>query len=134
MRAEFWYICTVDPDPPEIEILQQDGFLEVRFLGPFSVERFGKQVEQAVQACKDRNLTLLLLDYTPLTGIPTTLDRYQISVHGADAARNLHKLAGYATPEQMGEKFGALVARNRGLNVDVFTDRDEAIRWLLEPR
>jgi len=118
----------------DIEILPQEGFLEVRFLGAFTVPRFKGQVELAVRACKERASTLLLLDYTRLTGVPTTLERYEISTHGANAAKGLTKLAGYARPEQVGDKFGALVARNRGLNVDVFADRDEAVRWLLEPR
>ena len=43
----------------------------------------------------------------------------------------LNKVAGIATSEQRGDKFGAMVARNRGLNVDVFVDRAEAVRWLL---
>jgi len=117
----------------DVEILPQEGFLEVRFLGAFLVTRFKRQVELAVRACKDRRFTLLLLDYTKLTGVPTTLDRYEISTHGALAAKDLRKLAGFARPEQVGDKFGALVARNRGLNVDVFPDRDEAVRWLMEP-
>jgi hypothetical protein len=122
------------PENPgrEIEILPHKKFLEVRFLGAFQVPRFKRQVDLAVQACKERKLSLLLLDYTPLTGVPTTLDRYEISTHGAQAARGLTKLCGYARPEQVGDKFGALVARNRGLNVNVFPDRDEAVRWLLE--
>jgi len=116
----------------EIEILPQEGFLEVRFLGAFSVILFKRQVDLAVEACTDRGASLLLLDYTRLTGVPTTLDRYEISIHGAKAAKGLRKLSGFARPEQVGDKFGALVAQNRGLNVNVFADRDEAVRWLME--
>jgi hypothetical protein len=115
----------------DVEILPQEGYLEVRFLGAFSVSRFNGQVDLAVRACQERGLTLLLLDYTCLTPVPTTVERFEISVHGARAAATLRKLAGIATPEQRGDKFGAMVARNRGLNVDVFVDRSEAIQWLL---
>ncbi len=122
-----------DSSDPDIEVLPREGFLEARFLGAFSVIRFNRQVDLAVQACKERGISLLLIDYTPLSGVPTTLDRYEISTHGAQAAKSLTKLAGYARPEQVGDKFGAMVARNRGLNVDVFPTRDEALHWLLEP-
>lgn len=119
-----------DPDQ-DIEIFPQEGYLEVRFLGAFSTPRFNRQVDLAVRACLERGLKLLLLDYTPLAPVPTTVERFEISAHGAKACAALTKVAGYATPEQRGDKFGAMVARNRGLNVDVFTDRAEAVRWLL---
>ncbi len=88
-------------------------------------------MDLAVRACQERGLSLLLIDYTPLTPVPTTIERFEISAHGARACAALTKLAGIATPEQRGDKFGAMVARNRGLNVDVFVDRAEAIQWLL---
>ena len=116
----------------EIEIVPREGYLEVRFLGAFSVARFKSQVELAVRACDERSQTRVLLDYTPLSGVPTIVDRYEISAHGSAAAAHLQKVVGLATPEQMGDKFGALVARNRGLNVNVFTSRDEAVAWLLK--
>ena len=121
----------VDKSAKDVEIVPHEGFLEARFLGAFSVDRFKAQVEFAVGACTERGILLLLLDYTRLSPVPGTLERYEISTHGAEAARGLSKLAGLATKEQIGEKFGAMVARNRGLNVDVFTDRQEAVRWLL---
>lgn len=121
----------VDNLANEIEILPQDGYLEVRFLGAFSVATFNGKVDLAVRLCTDRKFTLLLLDYTRLSRVPTTLERYQISTHGAEAAKSLTKLAGLARADQMGEKFGTMVARNRGLNADVFTDRREALEWLL---
>jgi hypothetical protein len=120
----------LDPDK-DIQIFPQDGYLEVRFLGAFSTHRFNAQVDLAVRACQERGLSLLLLDYTPLTPVPTTVERFEISTHGARVCAVLTKVAGIATPEQRGDKFGAMVARNRGLNVDVFVDRAEAIQWLL---
>jgi len=115
----------------DIQVLPQEGYLEVRFLGTFSVDRFNRQVDLAVRACQERGLLLLLLDYTPLSPVPTTVERFEISAHGAKACAALTKVAGFSTPDQRGDKFGALVARNRGLNVDVFIDKAEAIQWLL---
>jgi hypothetical protein len=120
----------IEPDK-DIQIFPQQGYLEVRFLGAFAVPRFNRQVDLAVRACLERGLSLLLLDYTPLTPVPTTVERFEISTHGAKACAALTKVAGFATPAQRGDKFGAMVARNRGLNVDVFIDKAEAIQWLL---
>ena len=110
----------------DIRVFPQDGFLEVDFLGEFSVARFRAQLDAAVRACAEHGARRLFIDYSRLAPIPGTLERYEISSYGA-------RVACLATPEQIGDKFGALVARNRGLNVDVFTDRPEAIRWLLGP-
>lgn len=117
---------------PKVEIFPREGYLEVRFLGDFKASRFNKQVDLAVAGAKERGDTRLLLDYTPLAPtLPTTLDRYEISAHAARVAAGI-KIAGLARPEQVGESFGKMVARNRGLNVDLFIDHDEAVVWLLD--
>jgi len=53
---------------------------------------------------------------------------------GARLAPYVGRVAVLLSPEVIDpEKFGAQVARNRGLHVDNFTDRDEALAWLLGP-
>jgi hypothetical protein len=47
--------------------------------------------------------------------------------------KGLARIAIFATAQQLDTHFSILVARNRGLNVRPFTDRAEALRWLLEP-
>lgn len=113
-----------------VDILPREGYLEVRFLGAFSVMRFNRQVDAAVQACRERGLELLLVDFIPVQGLPTTLDDYEVSEYASRVAGSL-KISCVGTAEQLGEKFGRMVARNRGLNVEVFVERDEATQWLL---
>jgi hypothetical protein len=88
----------VDSPENSIEILPQEGFLEARFLGAFSVDRFNEQVEKAVRACVEHHVRLLLVDYRRLSEIPTTLERYQIASHGAEAAKVLSRVAALALP------------------------------------
>lgn len=120
-----------DPDPL-VEIVPREGYLEIRFLGAFSVARFKAQTDASVRACEERGASLLLIDYTHLKPVPGITDRYQISSYAARILAPLKKVACIGTSEQLREKFGAQVARNRGLNVDAFVDRDEALRWLHE--
>jgi hypothetical protein len=114
-------------------IVPREGFLEVRFLGSFSVPRFKSQLDLTYRACRERDASLLFIDYTPLLPVPGTVERYEISSYGAKVLGPLTRVACLGTPDQHRERFGSVVARNRGLNVDTFTDRDEALKWLLEP-
>jgi hypothetical protein len=122
-----------DEDTQDVEIEAHADHLEARFLGSFSVDRFKRQVEVAVRACRPRKLSLLLVDVTRLQATLTTIDRYEISSHGAREATEL-KVALFSPPELIDpKKFGVMVARNRGMTVDIFTDREKALAWLPAP-
>ena len=115
-----------------VEIIPHEGYVEVRFLGAFSVARFRAQVDADVRACGEGSSCLLLIDYTALLPVPGVLERYEISTYAAQVLAPLEKVAAIGTSDQLKEKFGAQVARNRGLNVEAFVDREEGLRWLLE--
>jgi hypothetical protein len=123
------------PEPEKtIEIVERGPYLECRYLGCYALEPFKKQMEGSTQACIDRKLDLLLVDITDLTDYrPTTFERHEIGIYGATLSRILSKVAILGSREQLGDQFAATVARNRGLAIQVFADRDEAVRWLVNP-
>jgi hypothetical protein len=115
----------------DVEILVRSGYLEARFLGSFEVDRFNRQFKTAAAACRERKVSLLLLDCTGLRGVLTTSDRYGIGEYAAAEEGEL-KVAVLGTRVLVDpRKFGSLVASNRGLRNDVFTDREAALAWLL---
>ena len=118
-----------------IEILDGDGYVETKYLGVYSIEGYGKQMEVSVRACVERKLDRLLVDITRLAEFfPTTLERYKMGMKGASLSRDLSKVAVIGTPEQVGtDQFASRVARNQGLLVRAFLERCEAIAWLLLP-
>jgi hypothetical protein len=118
-----------------MEILERDGYVESTYLGTYSIQQFGTQIEHSARACTERNIDRLLVDITRLVGYrPTTLERYKIGSQGASASRGLAKVAVLGTWEQVGkDQFASTVARNKGLAVSVFLKREEAIAWLLLP-
>ena len=123
-----------DAPPPDLELREQDGVLEARYLGTYSFERYKDLMERSTRACTERGKVLLLVDITDLAGYaPTTLERHQIGITGAALSRHLERVAVLATLEQVGpDPFATTVARNRGLSIQAFVDRDAAVRWLLE--
>jgi hypothetical protein len=118
-----------------VEVLERDGYLEAHYLGRYSFDGYVRQMEASILACTKRDLDLLLVDIRSLEGYtPTTYERHQIGIAGASLSRGLSKVAVLATREQVGsDEFSTTVARNRGLSIQAFQDRDEALRWLLAP-
>lgn len=126
----------MDPssNPEDVEIKDRISFLEVRYLGDFSVSRFNGQTDAAVHACSERGLSLLLIDLTGMNVSPTIIERFEMALHGAQVGSELSKVALIARPEFIDPgKFGVQATRNRGLNADIFADRQKALDWLQTP-
>jgi hypothetical protein len=121
--------------PAMVEILEGDAYVEVRYLGVYSIDRFVRQMELSARACSERKLDRVLLDLTRLEKYrPTTLERYKMGTLGASMSRGLTKVAVIGTWEQIGkDQFASTVARNQGLPVRVFLEREDAIAWLQLP-
>jgi hypothetical protein len=118
----------------EIEFKKHRDYIEARFPSGFAVDRFNRFVDISVQACRKRKLSHLLVDLRAIEANVSMIDRYEIATHGADAAADI-KVALIALPMVIDpKKFGVQVARNRGLTIDIFTERKPAIAWLLAPK
>jgi hypothetical protein len=78
----------------------------------------------------------ILIDARRVVGrVPTILDRYEIGVNLARSyldqlPRIRLALLGHE-PMIHPDRFGEIVARNRGADARVFTDETEAIQWLV---
>ena len=118
----------------DLDLQERDGYLEARYLGRYSLERYKSLMERSTKACTERGLPRLLVDISDLQGYaPTMMERHEIGVAGAALSREIERVAVIATLEQVGpHAFATTVARNRGLSVQVFPDRDAALRWLLD--
>lgn len=115
-----------------VEVLARDGYVEVRKRGTYQDASFKKFVSQSIQACLERGLDLLLVDITEVKDFdPTDTQRYEIGILASKEGAALTRIAMLCTEEQLGSQFGSLVARNRGLNVQPFSRREEALAWLL---
>lgn len=113
-----------------LELQPLEAFLEARFVGPFAVDRFNRQLRRAISEAVLAKCRRVLVDTTRLTGPISLVDRYDIALHGADAAAGF-RLSILATVDQIEpRKFGALVANHSHLEVNVFHDRGAALAWL----
>jgi hypothetical protein len=117
----------------DLGLHDRDGYLEARYLGTYSLERYRKQMELSTRACAEYGRSLLLVDITALQGFsPTTFERLELGTIKASLSRHLDRVAVIGTSKQIERnEFTTTVARNRGLLIEVFLDRGDALRWLL---
>ena len=91
-------------------------------------------VSSAIAFCADQQIRKLLVNAAGLTGFepPAVSDRFFLASQFARAAKGRVSVALVVRPELIHpEKFGVVVARNRGLMADVFASEAEAETWLL---
>jgi hypothetical protein len=106
------------------------------FYRPVAVVTFEQAVElvaQAMRHARECALTDLLVNTLGLSGFatPSTFARYSLAVKWAESAGGALRVAIVARAEIIDpQKIGVLMAQNRGVNGDVFTNEADALAWL----
>ena len=106
--------------------------------GRFSIEALLRVYEEAFEFARQSERTAVLIDGRTVTGrVPTLAERYEQAVHVADIQARQKPRIRLAIlgnePMIHPERFGEIVARNRGAVARVFTDETLALAWLLGP-
>jgi CheY-like chemotaxis protein len=118
-----------DPD----NFMLEKGRGIYRPAGSVSFDQAVALVRAAIAAAHGHQVRGLLVNTIALTGFltPDTFERFLMAVEWAEEARGGVHLALVARPEMIHpQKFGVLVAANRGLMSNVFTTEVEARSWL----
>jgi hypothetical protein len=111
-------------------------YLEVVCEGLYSRAETLRVGEEAYAAAVRANRSAILVDARAITGrIPTILDRFEMGVrfarHYLETDPRIRLAVVGHEPMIHPERFGELVARNRGADARVFTDGTQALDWLL---
>lgn len=106
------------------------------FYRPVAIVTFEQAIDMVAQGmrhARERGLTDLLVNTHGLTGFPTpsTFARYSLAVKWAESAGGALRVALVTRAEIIDpQKIGVLMAQNRGVNGDVFTNETDALAWL----
>lgn len=118
-----------------VEVRVHAQHVELACSGKYSRAEAFRIGEQAFREAAGAVRRSVLVDVRGVSGrIPTILDRFDFGVHIASLHLE-HKprvrlaLLGHE-PMIHPERFGEIVARNRGADARVFTDEADAIEWL----
>jgi len=107
--------------------------------GEFDIEEIPWISDQILDSCARHQGTKILLDQRGLSGNPTAMERFRMAtVFTAKfiQARLTNRIPACVfamvgqEPMVDPKRFGETVALNRGIPIKVFTDFQEALRWL----
>jgi hypothetical protein len=117
----------------DIHFEDERRFLWVRFTGLWVISKESPVTKQVLDECEARKQDLLLIDFSAVDNQKLTLaERFRLGMNALEFAGKLRRIAALVRPELADrQRFGEMVARNRGINVRVFTILEEATRWLL---
>jgi hypothetical protein len=117
----------------QLQMEQISGYLVARFTGAGVPGEGMRQFELIAEHCKRTKNDKLLIDTTGYDVTIPMINRFFMGERLGVFARHGIKVAFVSRPEQLDpRKFGVLVAQNRGVSVDAFTDFQAAEEWLLK--
>ena len=116
------------------------SYLHVSCAGTYDRLSVMDMYQQILRTAADQNLSRILIDCRKVKGDISVLERYITSTYGAELClkyittiRFKISMVGEEPPLDP-ERFGETVARNRGVDVLVTTELEEAYNWLgIEP-
>src|SRR5262245_55900900 len=115
----------------QLQTEEMSGYLAARFTGVPVPGEVLQQLELIAEYCKRTNNNKLLINFTAVQAKFSLMDRYNFGEKSRIFAPHI-KVAVVVTQEQSDpQKFGEVVARNRGAIVRGFTDVQAAEEWLL---
>jgi len=117
----------------QLQMEQMSGYLAARFTGVGAPPEGSQQAELIAEHCKRTNNDKLLVDTTGVALKISLADRFFAGKRWRIFAGYRIKVAFVSRPEQIDPgKFAILVAQNRGVTVETFTDFQAAEEWLLK--
>jgi len=118
----------------QLQMEQMSGYLAARFIGVAAPGEGLHQFELIAEHCKLTNNDRLLIDGTGFTIIqPQAADKIILGERLVIFRRYGIKVAFVTRPERIDLlKFAILVAQNRGVKVEAFSDSQSAEEWLLK--
>ena len=119
----------------KVAVRVQPQYVELLCTGIYSRTEAFRVGEQAYREANDAGRRSVLVDVRAVSGrVPSILDRFDMGVHIA-ALHFEHKprvrlaILGHE-PMIHPDRFGEIVARNRGADARVFTVESDALDWL----
>ena len=115
----------------EMHFEETDQWLIARLRGALKITGFTAGYERIAIECKRAGKTKALVDMTGATIPLAVADKFAMGKAAVVFAQAGIQVAVYGLPSQVDTgKIGELTAVNRGVNIRVFTDLDEAQTWL----
>jgi hypothetical protein len=121
--------------PYELNIKNESDYLYVEVTGNRTLDTIIDMAKDILQACDKQGYGKTLIDVRGMTGKLKTIDAYELGTKDLQKFRRTGQLkASIIDVDENRERFLFLesVCINVGYYLRIFSDTDEAIRWLCE--
>jgi hypothetical protein len=110
----------------------QGKLLLVVVSGEWSFNEVWDLLKQTYDAALEKRLNLILIDTLDAEGKLSTFDRYRLARETVAylRSRQMHPRIALVGKPLSADGFGVLVAKNRWVDAEIFSDRNEALNWL----
>ena len=116
--------------PEQTEIVDKQDYVLATYIGEFSLGGAKKIVDQIFQFIPANSYRSVLLDCRQLTGPLSVMDRFWLAIHGQKLIGRVTRIALVRPAFRAdADRFAETAAVNRGINMRLFSDFDEAVRW-----
>jgi hypothetical protein len=117
----------------QIKIEELPGYLKTTFNGASTTGEAERQFELLAKKCKSTKKNRLLLDFRGIPADISLVESYELGKRTLVFAQYKCKVAAVCKPEQNDSQyFLGTVAQNRGVDLRVFINVKDAVKWLLE--
>lgn len=114
-----------------LEVINKGDYLHFKLIGVFDVSATKRVIRLIKDSYNETHIDLALIDFSSLDVLDVSdTDRYYLGKEVALQLSSVVKLASLA-PSSVVNHFSETVAINRGANLRIFTELNEAIEWLL---
>lgn len=124
-----------------VQLNNEPEYLRATLAGEFSLDEAKRTFFDIVEAARRLGIDRIVIDGLAVTGVPQFLERFDYAQFTAELSVLLSIREGFTgrfayvmrIPLKDPGQFGETVAVNRGMNVKVFDNLEDAVRWLRGP-
>ena len=117
----------------EIQTEKKEKYLYVQIKGTWNNLNYKKIIMETFQAFLCSNQDKIFIDYSQLSINSLENDEMEEGSYAAQIFNEKAiKVAAYSPANLRESLFFELAAKNRGLNIKTFTQKNKALKWLLE--
>ena len=111
------------------QIEGRNGYLYVEYSEPYQFNNLIDLMKEVITFCKTENHQKFLVNIVNMTGKVSAMERFELATKAVLLFQYKGKYALVYRKEEI-NRFAENVSVNRGLNARIFSDMDEAMKWL----
>lgn len=117
--------------PYKIEVYPEDGYISLEHEGNIMLDEINEARTEVIEQMMEHQIPNGLISVLGVSNRLSTFEAYFVTEAHGKVKHPAMRGAILARPDQMTDvKFMETVARNRGMNIRAFDNRDEALAWL----